>query len=686
MRNNFLKIFFLLLPFVVFSQQKNYELTSIEFVGNKGISSQQLKTAIYSKESPNWASQILYKVIKIGGAATYLDSILVISDVNAIKTLYLAKGFFKVRVHYRNELDEEKGTAKIIFIIDEGAPSILKSFKVSGLNFVTEEFKNYLIETVMQDTNRVYEESLVNSKNNFVLSYLRDHGYMFARAEVPDVIIDTVKNLVNVKLNFNIGKRYKISDLFVSRTGIGKESVDDELMKDIVGIHKGDIFSSYDLRRGQVRLLRTNLFTSVAISGIISDTLDNFVPLSISGDIGSMNEISPEIKSSNEENVFTLGAGLSYLRKNFLGSARKFTIGTSIFYDLSDARASIEQPFLFGQPITTKIEGYFTNQKRKEDYSAKLYGSRLSLEFELPENVYLNSLSTYFNLERAEYLYQQGYLVGLASTYYQNLGKSVSIADSLAANFVSDTLKTREFISTNAILGASFGANKTNDFLYPTSGYSLSFLIEDANSLAYIFSKLTGSSFNQPQSVKLMVTSTLYPNLFPTRMDAFGIKFKLGQIITYRGDKAEVPINQRFYAGGNNSVRGWGVRELVPQNQLRNLASSTQEDLEAILVKGAALGGFFIFDGSFETRHKFSNLVGSALFIDYGNTWNDIKEFRIDQIAVAAGFGFRYYNEFIPFRIDFGFKVYDPLDTRSMFKKKVWGELLQFQIGIGEAF
>ena len=41
------------------------------------------------------------------------------------------------------------------------------------------------------------------------------------------------------------------------------------------------------------------------------------------------------------------------------------TFADSAFYGYFDARISIEQPFLFGEPITTKLETYFTAQKKK---------------------------------------------------------------------------------------------------------------------------------------------------------------------------------------------------------------------------------------------------------------------------------------------------------------------------------
>ena len=100
-------------------------------------------------------------------------------------------------------------------------------------------------------------------------------------------------------------------------------------------------------------------------------------------------------------------------------------------------------------------------------------------------------------------------------------------------------------------------------------------------------------------------------------------------------------------------------------------ANPTQDDLESFLGKGAATGGFFLMEGSIETRNRFFGRFGSALFLDYGNTWNSSKEFRFDGVAVAAGFGLSYYSDFAPFRIDFGLKVYDPNDRRPMVAKTV---------------
>ncbi|KAF0212988.1 MAG: hypothetical protein FD178_3005 [Ignavibacteria bacterium] len=692
-----LKIFFLLIPIVVWSQQNRYELTTLEFTGNKYISSENLASVIYSKQSPGWLSQFVNKFTSIGGKAIYFDSLLIRSDLAVLKTYYKSKGFFKAKISSKFELDEKGREAKLTYLIDEGIPVYFHSMTIRGCELVALEFQAVIWENTRVDTNRIYEDAVVDEKKNFALTFLKNNGFMNASVEKPDVTIDTMKNIADIVIRYNTGKRYRIADLYTTKTGKGMDLVADSLIKELSGLKKGNWHSNSDIQRAQVRLYRTNLFESVGVIGVITDTVNNTVPLNINATIGLLNDLSPELIMNNEDNVFNLGAGVNYNRKNFLGGARKLTVGTSIaaqnlsqfiknpsfsdttFYGYADARISLEQPFLFGLPINVKLESYYTLQRRlNEGYNSVIFGSRLGFDFELSPNVYLNSLSTYLNVEQSEYNFKEEYLINLAKSLYEN--------ESDAIDFVNKQLKSRGYASTSAILGTSFGANKTNDFLYPTKGYSLSFLIEDANSVAYLFSKLFGTDFNRPQSIKSVVTATWFPNVYNTKSDGFGLKIKAGQIFTYRGDKINIPMSQRLYSGGSNSVRGWGTRALVPDKQLLDLNNLNQEDLEALFLRKAATGGFFLFEGSVETRHKFLGSFGATLFVDYGNTWNDYSEFRFDQIAVAVGFGFRFYSEFIPFRVDFGLKVYDPEKKRSMFTKKFYREVLQIHIGIGEAF
>lgn len=669
MKTKYFFIIFFSISFFLFAQtDKKYELTEIRFIGNDAFSSSILKALVVSKESPNWLSQTLNRISSIGGKAIYFDSLLIPNDLNTLKGFYQSKGYFKVRINSHYNLDTSKNEAVLTYTIQESQPAYFKSFVVKGLERIDASFLTTLADYMRADTTIIYEDAIVDDKKNFISNFLRDHGYMLVQSDRPKVVIDTMKNFVDVELKFNTGTRYKIGEILTTRTGKGSDLVRDDLLKEIVGITTGSWYSNYDIQRGQVRLFRTDLFTSASVNGIIADTVGNVVPINISADIGLMHELSPEIIVNNEDNTFNLGLGLNLIKKNFLGGARKITVGTSIaaqnisefikhpsfadstFYGYADARVAIEQPFLFGEPINTKFETYLTTQKRKIEYNrayyyqTTLYGSKLSLDFELPQFTYFNSFNAYFNIEHAEYSYKRDYLIYLISKSYQLQNYPQNIADSLAVYKLDKTFNGNLISSnTNATIGANIGANKTNDLFFPTRGYSLSFLLEDVNSIPYLFSRITNSGFNRPLFFKAVVTSTFYLPIYESKLDAFGVKFKIGQIFTYHGDKANISLNQRLYAGGSNSVRGWATRQLVPKNEEFNLDENlNQEDLEAILLRGAATGGFFLLEGSIETRNRLFGRFGSALFLDYGNTWNSSKEFRFDGVAVAAGFGLRY--------------------------------------------
>ncbi|MEW6507241.1 MAG: BamA/TamA family outer membrane protein [Bacteroidota bacterium] len=683
------------------------ELKSIEFIGNNSISSSELSSVILSKESPGKFSQFLNSFSSFGNPPVYFDSLLIPMDLHAIKSLYLTRGFFKIKVGYEYKIDREG--AVLQYIVYESTPVRFNSFVITGLeNKIPVEFQEVINDYVRVDTSMVYSDAILEDRKTYTLQYLRDHGFMLASYDQPTLIVDTLLNRADVKINFIPGKRYIISEILIAKTGVGMDYVEDQLLKDIVGINPGTYYSHYNIQRGQVRLYRTELFNSAIINAIISDTIGNKVPLNLSADIGMLHELSPEIIINNEDNTFNLGLGLSFVKKNFLGDARKLTISTSAaaqnisefirqpalndstVFGYTDSRLSVEQPFLFGRPINTKIETYFTLQKRRNEYNSTLYGAKLSFDIELPQFTYLNSLSTYFNVERAEYKYKRDYLINLLSLSFQRIpdeeiGKTE--ADSLARIFVNEELGGQLFTrSTNALIGIIMGANKTDDVFFPSSGYSLSMLIEEANSIPYLFGNLFGSRFNRPLYIKLLGSAAFYLPVYSSRENSFGIKLKAGQIFNYFGDKADISLNQRFYAGGSNSVRGWSTRQLVPIEPLINLENPSQEDLEAILAKGAATGGFFLFEGSIESRNRLFGKFGTALFIDYGNTWNSVKEFRFDQVALAGGFGLRYYSDFAPIRLDFGIKLFDPSDKRNISSKKFLKELVQFHIGIGEAF
>lgn len=672
----------------MYAQQARYELKKVNFKGNSHFTSLTLADSCISKESPGWFSKFIYSFLSLGGPATYFDSMTVSLDVKLIKNLYISAGYFKANVVPQYTLNNENGTAELQYNITEGKPFYFRSFDMTGLERLPIDVQQYLQKEIIVDTTEIYTEKFVLNKKNFVKTYLNNSGYMDASDPLPEIYVDTLRNKVDVKINFETGGRFKISEIKVERTGPGKDLIDEGLIRDIFGIKPNTYYNLYENKKAQLKLWDTKLFDSLAINRGAVDYTNNYVPLEIIGKITSLHELDPEIIGNNEEDEINLGLALSYIKKNFLGDARKMTItataATKNFSQVAytDLRATIEQPYLFGSRITPKLETYFTNQLRRNQYSALLYGAKINLNFEseLTQYTFLNSFSAYINWEYSKYNYQTQYLLDRINALDETTIQDVK------AKLGDQTI----FSGDNAIIGLLLGRDKTNSIFFPTEGMNATLLMEDGNSILFLLNGLFNKQFSRPLYFKSVLSIADFFPLWEPKTTAFAFKIKAGSIITYRGDKIDIPVNQRFYGGGSNSVRGWKSRDLVPSTPNFVIGpNSSKEELDAVL-KQASPGGYLLFEGSLEFRTKLDDTFASALFLDYGNTWNELKDISIKTIAVSTGFGFRVYTSiFPPIRLDFGFTLYDPFKQRLDLNKNIgdiFKENFELQFGIGEAF
>lgn len=132
------------------------------------------------------------------------------------------------------------------------------------------------------------------------------------------------------------------------------------------------------------------------------------------------------------------------------------------------------------------------------------------------------------------------------------------------------------------------------------------------------------------------------------------------------GNSTDIPFSRKYRAGGSNDIRAWKTFDLGPGSSKTNLEFNT---------------GNLKFVSNLEYRYKVFNNIYSAVFIDAGNVWdvsnsdltNTDAKFKglnsIKEIAIGSGIGFRYDFSFLIFRIDFGFKTYEPyLEGKKWFR------------------
>lgn len=212
-----------------------------------------------------------------------------------------------------------------------------------------------------------------------------------------------------------------------------------------------------------------------------------------------------------------------------------------------------------------------------------------------------------------------------------------------AANFIA--LNHQRKLATLGGLVA-FAVDRSNDPLDPTSGWRLDARVEPRASIG------NGSIVY----LKAQAQVSAYLPLGATAGTVIAGRIKLGEIAG--GDIPLVPAQDRFYAGGGGSVRGYAYQAVGPR-----YADNTPE------------GGLSLFESSIEVRQRVTQRWGVVGFIDAGAVGTNLApDFAHPEVGV--GVGLRYNLGFGPIRLD----IATPLTRRH-------GDgFIQLYLSIGQSF
>ena len=129
----------------------------------------------------------------------------------------------------------------------------------------------------------------------------------------------------------------------------------------------------------------------------------------------------------------------------------------------------------------------------------------------------------------------------------------------------------------------------------------------------------------------------------------------------------DLPASERFFAGGDTSVRGYALDRLgTPGTIDRN---------------GFPTGGNAVLVLNAELRVPVWRDVGAVGFVDAGNVFNRVSDFDLGQIRPTSGFGLRYQSPIGPLRVDLGFKL-----DRQLLPDGSLERLTALHISLGQAF
>lgn len=114
-------------------------------------------------------------------------------------------------------------------------------------------------------------------------------------------------------------------------------------------------------------------------------------------------------------------------------------------------------------------------------------------------------------------------------------------------------------------------------------------------------------------------------------------RLSLGAVATNEFD--DIPPSLRFFAGGDQTVRGYGYQELSPKDR-----------------NGESIGGRYLMTSSVEYQYEFIDKWRVAAFVDHGNAVNSLE----DPLKTSVGAGIRWVSPIGSIRVDIAKSLSDP--------------------------
>lgn len=612
----------------------------------------------------------------------YFNRLNLADDLQRLNKFYFDNGFFDALIDTATGYNSEDNEINVKFIIIENSRFIIKDIITSGLDNIKETAKQEISENSLIQPGEPYVRTKIISERDRILNILLDNGYYYAQMDSSRSAADSsrmgiiigkyseklqenpeYKDRVIVKMNF-IGTDdvYTFGEIKINieknKYNIGKDIIERELK-----YKKGDAYSKSKMLESERNFTKLAI---IQLGRVIDDTViqeTKTVNTLVNINLSNKYELTPSIATVYQNNIFFGGAALEYKDKDFFGGGRVFTIKPEALYNspnsnIAQVELSLFQPFLFRSNLTATLTS-----------SLGLLNLNEFLEYLLIQNLlrldYFISDFTFYNNAYADLTFD-----------YLRIRAKKDFIDEEEGLITANTKR----YGVNTILGLTLIHNSTNNLFNPSKGFYHSITAESAGGLARLLS-IFNKDLLYSQYVKLYSPNSFYYDFSGGRANSIlATHFEIGDIIEYgSGDNIQdVSELYKFYCGGGNSVRGWKAQSLG-------------------MVDNPSLGGKFLLEGSLEFRRKpfpkrsFLYPLWAVLFLDWGNVWEREKDFRLNEVALATGFGIRYETFVGPVRIDVGFKLFDPKAPEG--KKWLWQDTKEIfiskyaiQFGLGNAF
>jgi outer membrane protein assembly complex protein YaeT len=518
-----------------------------------------------------------------------------------IRLFYQRHGFAAVRVNLNFEKYGNK--VKPVFYVDEGPQDIVRKIEFSGNSLLVDEilFK----EMISYPGGPFFQPSVQRDIGNLETFYL-SRG--IRGTEIRSVVQITGENLYDLRIEIREGHPVRIENIIIAGHNVTqKKTIQKQLM-----VREGEPASYDKIQESRRRLEELGIFSEVKIEEIpISENRMNLLFRVREGSrhyaslgLGLETEDAPD-SYDIWNNIVRLRAVAELIRNNMFGAARQLSFVGQLSIREKRAVVSWEQPRFFGSPLETLVSGWLESEDRKS-YSFFRRGF---------------SLSAAGPITKSRELLFSGSLRYARTTLVE-----LSIPES--------AVDRQHFpYSTTSITG-SYIWDKRNDPFNPEKGFFLSSALEWAYPL-----------FNSESNyLKLFSKYQHFVSLFPGVTFSSTTRIGLG--------RGQMPIHERFFAGGSSSFRGVDFDELGPKDP----EFSNPVGGKAMFLVNLELVFPMLF---------ISNNLFGAVFYDKGNVFSSVNKFSWIGLQDAFGCGIRYKTPLGPIRLELGWNLDAPSGARK---------------------
>ncbi len=570
------------------------KVTSIGVTGNNVFSADKIKGIMKTKEEGWFVS------------GTYSDS-LFIEDLKLILTAYQQEGYVKAKINGMNigefdinakelvakdvKIDKEKKAIAIEIPVQEGIKYKIKKLDISGQAIFTKE---ELTDRMASAPEKTFDRPGFDRDLAMIRSLYAEKGHIFAQIK-DTYVYDDDNGDVAAKVEITEGPVAYVNNIKVRGNYVTKDKV---ILREIL-LREGEAFDSNKIRKSQEAVYNLGFFDNVMI-----DTEQV--------DIDKLNIIF-EVQERKTGNV-GLGAGYSTVeglvgyvqlsQSNLFGEGKAFAADVQYGNQKKSWTLSYKDPWLFDSPTSFGVDLWNTFKNKSynnQGYDLDSYGFDLSGGWRLDEN------------QKAflTYRYQEDKYSNIDSEYQSIISDGKSQISSISPTYVLDT--------RDDVFDANRGAY--------------------INAAVQIGGGLLGGDYNY---IKETVDVRYFVPSFWKFVLGIHAKVGNGTGYSYRYGTAALPITEKFYCGGTDTVRGYEERAFGPIG-----------------------GGDFTMVANIEYKLKVvERVLTVAAFYDAGNCWDNFENVNWQEpqlfSSVGAGIRLTIPGTVMVIRLDYGYGL-DPV-------------------------